>query len=621
MTTISVDGATTFVNIFTSGSNIVYTMTTPLTGTSNEITISWPCTLRNGNGTPGSSNRLVVNITNNLSLSTTGQYFAIGTGFITINGNGNTVTVSVASYPGLVRNGTNLANGSGNITIQNLGVLSTQTCANNAGWIGQYFYGKGHDTCITDNCYSTGGIGSYGGGINGANSTGTATNCYSTGGIGQYGGGINGDSSSGSATNCYSTGGIGQEGGGINGWGSFGTATKCYSTGGIGQAAGGINGQNSRGAATNCYSTGNIGLNAGGIYGRFVTNANAIATNCFSTGTILTSGNGIYGSNTTLTPVNCYSTNGAANWTDAAARAALLRFPDEGEYVGTTWTDTNANTTATLPWILSNTGTPPYNPMSSSITRGQSTTAATKQTGVTYSIITISSNNTFSDILTDTGISINSTTGVITTTNNTNIYRTYYIQVKQTTNTTTSATTGHPYTIGTYELTITDNPCFNEGTCILVLIDNIEKYVPIEQLKPGDIVKTYLHGYKKIDHIGKNTMTNNPDDFTQCMYRMKKTDEMTDDLIVTGWHAILVDELTEDEQEKQHFYKSSIDDKQLLLSSISDKFEKMENTDKYTYYHVALESDEEDRKYGIWANGVLTESISKKLFLNKPWEK
>ena len=53
-----------------------------------------------------------------------------------------------------------------------------------------------------------------------------------------------------------------------------------------------------------------------------------------------------------------------------------------------------------------------------------------------------------------------------------------------------------------------------------------EEYIPIEHLKKGDLVKSYKHGYKKIDLIGKNIMINNPKHFSKCMYKMEKTRKM-----------------------------------------------------------------------------------------------
>lgn len=40
-------------------------------------------------------------------------------------------------------------------------------------------------------------------------------------------------------------------------------------------------------------------------------------------------------------------------------------------------------------------------------------------------------------------------------------------------------------------------------------------------------------------------MINNPEDFKGCMYKLEKTEEngLLEDLIVTGWHEVLVDDL------------------------------------------------------------------------------
>ena len=49
-------------------------------------------------------------------------------------------------------------------------------------------------------------------------------------------------------------------------------------------------------------------------------------------------------------------------------------------------------------------------------------------------------------------------------------------------------------------------PCFLEGTTILCQVDGVEKYVSVEQLKKGTLVKTSLNGYKQIVLIGKGTI-------------------------------------------------------------------------------------------------------------------
>ena len=163
--------------------------------------------------------------------------------------------------------------------------------------------------------------------------------------------------------------------------------------------------------------------------------------------------------------------------------------------------------------------------------------------------------------------------------------------------------------------------CFDESTEILCLNINLEEvYVPISQLNIGSIVKSFKHGYRKIALIDKGTLVNNTDNFHSCMFVLPKNEYMTKDLIVTGGHSILVDSMSEKENTKNLEYfdgkKIEIDGKQLLLSSASDKFIALQDTKEYTYYHFVLENDgDDDARYGVWANGVLTETPSKRFWL------
>ena len=104
------------------------------------------------------------------------------------------------------------------------------------------------------------------------------------------------------------------------------------------------------------------------------------------------------------------------------------------------------------------------------------------------------------------------------------------------------------------------------------------------------------------------------------MYIMKKTNEnnLTDDLIITGGHSILIDSLKgyEIENTKKMGDIQKIDDKYLLLSSVSNDFIKLENENLYTYYHFILENNGDDNeRYGVYANGLLTETPSKNFFI------
>jgi streptogramin lyase len=173
-----------------------------------------------------------------------------------------------------------------------------------------------------------------------------------------------------------------------------------------------------------------------------------------------------------------------------------------------------------------------------------------------------------------------------------------------------------------------DIVCFNEDTKILCLNHSLEEeYVPIQDLKKGDLVKTYLHGYRKVDLTHKGVLFNNPNKWNQCMYKMEKTEEngILEDLIVTGGHSILVDSISEEEQERLDKLGLSdfpvqykFDDKYLLLVSASDHFVPLTDNKKYTYYHLTLENNGDgNQQFGIWANGVLTETTCKNYLLSK----
>jgi hypothetical protein len=97
-------------------------------------------------------------------------------------------------------------------------------------------------------------------------------------------------------------------------------------------------------------------------------------------------------------------------------------------------------------------------------------------------------------------------------------------------------------------LPLIPNPiCFNKDTQILCLdLDTKQDiYISIQDLKENDLVKTYLHGYRKIAGIANKTMINDPTKPIKCMFKMLKTGNMTDDLILTGAHSILVDDMPE----------------------------------------------------------------------------
>jgi alpha-tubulin suppressor-like RCC1 family protein len=168
--------------------------------------------------------------------------------------------------------------------------------------------------------------------------------------------------------------------------------------------------------------------------------------------------------------------------------------------------------------------------------------------------------------------------------------------------------------------------CFNEGTKILCLNCKLdgelncklngelqEIYRPVQDLQVGDFVKSYLHGYRKVNKILTGSFGNNPteDGVSNCMYRMVKTNDngLIDDLILTRNHGFLVEKLSENEEKKVDKNTLPIIDNLLsIITADSDKFEKVIDNNVYNYYHFSLETDgDNDRRFGVYANGLLVE--------------
>jgi hypothetical protein len=159
--------------------------------------------------------------------------------------------------------------------------------------------------------------------------------------------------------------------------------------------------------------------------------------------------------------------------------------------------------------------------------------------------------------------------------------------------------------------------CYNKGTKILVVEDGRELYKSIELLQPGELVKTYLHGDLPIEFVNSKRVINNPEVWSESMYRLPSTNPEFEDLVVTGGHGILKPVLTRQEvlADKRWFIKnqrySKIDNMYLQRAAFCKEFIQLTDKQEYNYYHLSLKSNDENRRYGIWANGILSESTFK----------
>jgi hypothetical protein len=171
-------------------------------------------------------------------------------------------------------------------------------------------------------------------------------------------------------------------------------------------------------------------------------------------------------------------------------------------------------------------------------------------------------------------------------------------------NTSYNLIAGGPDFIG-YDLSF---PCFNKGTKLLCLQNNEEVFVSIEDMEVGMLVKTYGSGYVPVKYIQTKELLNDVEKPLNSMWKMKGTD-----FIVTGGHSILVDELTEEQMNKQlaRGFEHTMQDKKLLLACYSDDFEQIKEKELFQIYHLVLENGH----YGVYSeNNILTETCEQNFF-------
>lgn len=161
--------------------------------------------------------------------------------------------------------------------------------------------------------------------------------------------------------------------------------------------------------------------------------------------------------------------------------------------------------------------------------------------------------------------------------------------------------------------------CFNENTKISCLVNGVEKEVLVQHIRKGFLVKTSLNGYKPVDMIGTSKMFNpgNNERILERLYVCSKDKypELTEDLIITGCHAILVDNLTQKQREetiKEFGRVFATDKKYRLIAKLDERSKPYNHVGQHNIYHIALENENYYSNYGIFANGLLVESCSKR---------
>lgn len=162
-------------------------------------------------------------------------------------------------------------------------------------------------------------------------------------------------------------------------------------------------------------------------------------------------------------------------------------------------------------------------------------------------------------------------------------------------------------------------PCFMKGTQILCLRAEEEVYRPVQDLRKGDLVKTYRNGYLPIHMIGTSCLSNPGDNerTTNRLYKCSKElyPSLFEDLYITGCHSILVPALTNDQWENTKEMLGNVyitDNHFRLMACVDEKAQPFQRDAMIDIYHIALENEDYYMNYGVYANGLLVETCSKR---------
>ena len=159
-------------------------------------------------------------------------------------------------------------------------------------------------------------------------------------------------------------------------------------------------------------------------------------------------------------------------------------------------------------------------------------------------------------------------------------------------------------------------PCFKEGSKILT----DQGYKLIQNLRKGDLVKTLNHGFKPIELIGKREIHHPAlkERIKDQLYQCSQDDfeEVFEPLVITGCHSILVDNFVSNEQREKVIEVNGntyVTDRKYRLPACADPRASIyEIPGNYMIYHLALENNDYYMNYGIYANGLLVETCSKR---------
>ena len=158
--------------------------------------------------------------------------------------------------------------------------------------------------------------------------------------------------------------------------------------------------------------------------------------------------------------------------------------------------------------------------------------------------------------------------------------------------------------------------CFKRDSQILT----DKGYIPIQYLRVGDLVKTVSNGYVPIHMLGKRDMyhvaAKNRINDQLYVCTSDAYPEVFEPLVMTGCHSVLVKTFANDTERKRTIEVNGntyVTDRHYRLPVCVDERAKVyEKRGIHTIYHISLENIDYYMNYGIYANGLLVETCSKR---------
>jgi len=161
--------------------------------------------------------------------------------------------------------------------------------------------------------------------------------------------------------------------------------------------------------------------------------------------------------------------------------------------------------------------------------------------------------------------------------------------------------------------------CFKDDSKILCFKEGNEVYIKVQDIRKGDLVKTLNHGYVPVNIIGTTKLYNSGDTLRgkNKLYvcSVDKYPELTEDLIITGRHSILEDNITEKQKEGTLELVGRImitDNKFRIMAFLDERATPYLEKGLFNIWHIALDNNDYYMNYGIYANGLLVETCSKR---------